>query len=369
MQGYHFPPQDAQPAYGGYSNPQLLAPQQWPQHGEPQPHEISYQGYGDSDPSPFAAQGHQHQHQGYADSDAEFGEGYYEDEEPRRGRRWLLIAAALVGAIGVGGALAYTYRSIVAPKSRMEAVKTDPGVKVKVGSKEERPPAKIAEPLPPKAIEPPPDDPSPGENQGPRKIKTITITPGSGAQAVDPPATSASAVPGITLYQAPDMPKAPDVPAPSLPSAKKEVVPPPGRVTLGTRPPSPPVEKEAEAEEPPVAEAPPPRKVAVVAPKLPSPAPPRATKEAPSGSGMFVPVLKSEKSSEGAMKAYADLHQRYPEVLGGKSFDVLEADLSARGLGTMYRVVVGPPGSQNWATSVCAQLKAAGYVGCWVKEY
>ena len=61
------------------------------------------------------------QHQGYADSDAEFGDGYYEDEEPRRGKRWLLIAAALVGAIGVGGALAYTYRSIVAPKSRLVA--------------------------------------------------------------------------------------------------------------------------------------------------------------------------------------------------------------------------------------------------------
>ena len=35
MQGYHFPPPEAQPAYGGYSNPQLLAPQQWPPQGEP----------------------------------------------------------------------------------------------------------------------------------------------------------------------------------------------------------------------------------------------------------------------------------------------------------------------------------------------
>jgi hypothetical protein len=48
---------------------------------------------------------------------------------------------------------------------------------------------------------------------------------------------------------------------------------------------------------------------------------------------------------------------------------VQEADLSARGLGTMYRLVVGPPGSHNAARGVCTQLKTAGYEGCWVKEY
>ena len=55
--------------------------------------------------------------------------------------------------------------------------------------------------------------------------------------------------------------------------------------------------------------------------------------------------------------------------LGSKTPDVQEADLSARGLGTMYRVVVGPPGSHNSARGVCTQLKTAGYEGCWVKEY
>ena len=233
MQGYHFPPPDAQPAYG-YSNPQLLAPQQWPQHGAPQqPYEVNYQAYG-ADPGALQRGGHA-QHQGYTDGDADFGDGYYEDEEPRRGKRWLLIAAALVGAIGVGGALAYTYRSIVAPKSRLVA--TEPGGKVKVGSAE-RPPVKAADETAPKATDAPAqEDPPPGggDNQGPRAVKTITIKPGSGAPA--------PVIPGITLYTPPE------ASAPPQPSAKektKEVQPPPSRVTIGTPPPAPPpAEKEA----------------------------------------------------------------------------------------------------------------------------
>jgi hypothetical protein len=82
-----------------------------------------------------------------------------------------------------------------------------------------------------------------------------------------------------------------------------------------------------------------------------------------------VAVLSSQKSSMDALKIYADLQQKYPDVLGSKTPDVQEADLSARGLGTMYRLVVGPPGSHNAARGVCTQLKTAGYEGCWVKEY
>jgi hypothetical protein len=110
----------------------------------------------------------------------------------------------------------------------------------------------------------------------------------------------------------------------------------------------------------------PPIKKAVASPKVaPPPAPPKLS----TGSGMYVAVIKSEKSSMDAMKTYADLQQEYPQVLADKSFEVQEVDLSARKLGTMYRIVVGPPGSHNWAVSLCAQLKEAGYKGCWVKEY
>lgn len=70
-----------------------------------------------------------------------------------------------------------------------------------------------------------------------------------------------------------------------------------------------------------------------------------------------------------ALKAFADLQQRYAGVLQNKIPDVQEADLSARGLGTMYRAVVGPPGSREAANDICGQLKSAGYTGCWVTPY
>jgi hypothetical protein len=215
---------------------------------------------------------------------------------------------------------------------------------------------------PPKVTEPPAqeDPPGGGDGQGPRTVKTITFGPGGGPppSSVVPPVS----IPGITLY------KPPEAQAPPVPPAKekaKEVQPPPGRVTIGTPPPEPPPAAKEEDEDPPAPVAPPVKKTAVVVPKAP---PPPKARESGSGLG-FVAVIKSEKTSMDAMKAYADLQQMYPEVLGGKSFDVQEADLSARGLGTMYRVLVGPPGSHNAASGVCAQLKAAGYVGCWVKEY
>jgi hypothetical protein len=148
-------------------------------------------------------------------------------------------------------------------------------------------------------------------------------------------------------------------------------------VVIGVPPPAPPVnetketkETKQEEEAPPEAPPPPvktaPKIAALAKDKAPTtPRPPR-----PVGSTLgFVAVLKSEKSSIEATKTLADLQQKYPEVLEGKSFDVQEADLSDRNLGTMYRVVVGPPGSHNAATALCTQLKAAGYVGCWVKEF
>src|SRR5262245_65101854 len=54
--------------------------------------------------------------------------GEDEGDEPRRGRRGLVIAGALVGAIGLGGAMAYTYKTFLATPTRAPVVKvTDSG--------------------------------------------------------------------------------------------------------------------------------------------------------------------------------------------------------------------------------------------------
>lgn len=373
--GYHFPPPEPQPAYG-YSNPQLLAPQQWPQQGEPQAYEVNYQPYA-GDPGPFQHAGPEQHHQGYADADAEYGDDYYEDEEPRRGKRWILIVGALVGAIGVGGALAYTYRSLVAPKSRLEAVRSDPNVKVRAGlpDTDSRPPVRIAETPEAAAPEPPTDAALSGsDNRGPRTVKTIPVMPDSEAQEPSaPPVTPA--IPGIVMYQQPSVPAPPAraAPPPAVEApvqAEPEPTPEPepsGRLAVDDTPPPPPPPAAEEPQNEPLAAAPPPprqERTAAIAPRPPAARP----REASSGLG-YVAVLFSKKSSMDALKGFADLQQKYGEVLGDKTPDVQEADLSARGLGTMYRLVVGPPGSHNAARGVCTQLRAAGYEGCWVKEY
>ena len=52
------------------------------------------------------------QQQAYAEPEAEYDDGLEDgDDELRSGRRWMVIAVALVGAIGLGGGLAYTYKT------------------------------------------------------------------------------------------------------------------------------------------------------------------------------------------------------------------------------------------------------------------
>src|SRR6185436_19155457 len=92
-----------------------------------------------ADPGPFNGQ----QRQGYGEADAEYDEEFTDGEEPRSGRRWIFIAAiALVGAVGVGGAVAYTYKSLSAP-ARVPIVTTKDAAKDKLAKRlaDEAPPA------------------------------------------------------------------------------------------------------------------------------------------------------------------------------------------------------------------------------------
>jgi hypothetical protein len=199
------------------------------------------------------------------------------------------------------------------------------------------------------------------EPGGPRRVRTIPITPGGGPPGIQiaPPAQAAApppSVPGIMLENVGPRPQ-----------QRAEPQRPPQRVTIGQPPPPP-----QQAEEPPPA---PTRKVVAV----PPPAAPPAVSKAPSktaaappptntGAG-YVAVLSSQKSRMDALKVFADLQQKYGNALSGKTPDVQEADLSSRGLGTVYRLVIGPPGSRDAASSFCSQVKAAGHKDCWVTTY
>jgi cell division septation protein DedD len=61
------------------------------------------------------------------------------------------------------------------------------------------------------------------------------------------------------------------------------------------------------------------------------------------------------------------MQQKYGTILQNKTPDVQEANLGEKG--TYHRLLVGPPGSRDSASSVCVQLKAEGYAGCWVTAY
>ena len=87
---------------------------------------------------------------------------------------------------------------------------------------------------------------------------------------------------------------------------------------------------------------------------------------AASGAG-YVAVLSSQKSRMDALKIFANMQEKYGEVLSSRTPDVQEANLGEKGV--WYRLVVGPPGSREAAASLCTQLKAAGYSGCWVTAY
>ncbi|MEM8548544.1 MAG: SPOR domain-containing protein [Pseudomonadota bacterium] len=78
-------------------------------------------------------------------------------------------------------------------------------------------------------------------------------------------------------------------------------------------------------------------------------------------------VPKSATSRIEALKRFADIQQTYGSVLTGKSPDVREANLGARG--SYHRLMVGPPGSRDGANQLCSRLKSSGYSGCWVTAY
>ena len=95
---------------------------------------------------------------------------------------------------------------------------------------------------------------------------------------------------------------------------------------------------------------------------------PKVAAATPAKTSGFVAVLGFQKSRVEALKMFADLQQKYP-ALQGKVPDIVESDQSARGLGTIYRVVVGPPSSRDSVTGLCAQMSTAGFKGCWPLAY
>jgi SPOR domain len=360
-----YPPSPA-PGYG----PQAAAPV-WNQHPDPRGFDLGnympvQQGYG----PPAHDGGHFPAPQGdYDEGEVEYDDTM-DDDEPGRGRRGALIAAALVGAIALGGAMAYTYKAFLgtgggrAPLIRL----SDSGpVKIKPDDPGGREFAhtdkkllnRLGDATPPASEAEAQDDRASEDPNAPRKVRIIPITPAAGTvtTASVPPRPAGGptpvSVPGVMLEMGP--PPAARPPAQSPAAAPRAQTSPPVKV-VSAEPPSA------------IEVAPPPARKPAAAPKVVVPKVKQPSAAAPtSGGSGFVAVLASKKSRMDALKAFADLQQKYGDVLAAKTPDVQEADLGDKGL--WYRAVVGPPGSREAATSVCSQLKTAGHAGCWVAAY
>lgn len=418
MGGYSPQPQHREPA--PYQQPayQAQAPMAQPSHADWGQH----QGYGQPaaepslDPSAYAADHAQSygsdQQMGAADPNQEYAEDEeYEYDEAPRGK-WMKIAAALVGAIVVGGGLAYAYTSLVAGGSGQPPViksasgpskikPADPGGK-KFANAESKLMGRLNEgsgaaadasgvkkvsTVPVAAdgsLVPPPEAPA----QAPAAPAADDAFPGSGATlagtlspgspAAPPAAVAAAADQPVTVTPPKALEKPIEMAAAAADQAKPSVSP---TVTNS-------ISAAAAATQPAAAPATPPavKKVATAATAAPAaavtaPAAAPAVKKAvatpaavaPTSTGNgYVAVLASvpvsNSSRINALKQFADMQQKYGAVLQNKMPDVREANLGEKG--TYHRLLVGPPGSREGAQALCGSLKAAGYPdSCWVTAY
>jgi hypothetical protein len=340
---------------------------------------------------------------GYGETDNEYDEALgEEEEEPRRGRRGLMIVAALVGAIGLGGGMAYGYKLLFPSRTGPVAVIKDTQGPVKFKPEvadgkgfahtDKKLVNRLGDDTGPTRAAPPASTDQADERAGddpnaPRKVRLIPIPTGGGqpppaqAMAAAPPPAAAPApapmvgLPGVMLENMGPPPGArAQMPPQPPPAAASAQMPPPAAAAPARPAQPPPVRVVTASSAPPAAEAaaPPPAKTPVPKSQAAKP-PPAKVKEASahappasSGSG-YVAVLSSQKSRMDALKIFANMQEKYGDVLSSRTPDVQEANLGEKGV--WYRLVVGPPGSRDAASGVCSQLKTAGYSGCWVTAY
>jgi SPOR domain len=392
---------DSEPALSDWTNGQHAQSQQQGGHTQGgQGYEFG-DAHGGHNDMGFAQAAGGELEQGYAEEDGP----EYEAEETGRSRRPMMIAAALAGAIVIGAGFSYGYKSFLGGgatgnppmvKSSVEPSKTKPA---DAGGKQfAHSDSKIMGRLGDGSA---PAAGAEADANGSRKVSTLVVgrdgsiqapvTAPVEAAAAAPAAPAAAApiadggVPGMMVVDALGTNKVKTAAAAvagganAAQAAVQQVaaVAPPAQKVIVTPPPAAKALPEATGSIEPQAAAPTPapkkvKKVAAAAPAVVNDA---ATAAAPSvasgGTNGFVAVLasvpKSGSSRIDALKRFADMQQKYGNVLGGKTPDVAEANLGAKG--AYHRLVVGPPGSREQASTVCSQLKSQGYADCWVTSY
>jgi hypothetical protein len=349
------------PAHGDQAGAAYPAQEDWG-HGEEYGHEPSLDG------------GYSQQAYGQ-DQVGALEQSYAEDDyevEPRRRSKLPLIAAAVAGALLCGGGLAYGYKTFLGPVPSGDTplIKTSSiPSKVKPDDPGGR---KFAHSEPSimggssKVMGGPLGDGAegPSATDNARKVQTVEVRPdgsvvasdaSSGAADDSGPSHAAASASALDFPTAGETGAAEPSPSPQV-IAKAEPAPPP------------PAAREEVADEAPAPVSEPKKvqskKVAAVS------APTTPIGPAPTGAGwvaVLASVPVSSNSQMDSLKQFADMQQKYGDVLGDKTPSVQEANLGEKG--RYHRLVVGPPSSRDSASSICGSLKSAGFTGCWVMQY
>lgn len=330
------------------------------------------------------------QDQGYADDDLG-----YEQEEPPRRKSTMMIAAVLAASVVVGGGLMYAYDSLLgssAGDGNTPVVKNAAGpTKVKPadpgGMKFDHADSKVMGRLGEGGDASAPAGDALDAN-GTRKVSTLKVNPdgtiqppdvatapAEAAPAAPAPAVTPAGIPGLSVVDVSgSRPQAGTAPAavPSLAEAGAAAPEKPVIISKPAAPEAAPAAPAAVAKKQPAA---PPaekveKKVAVVTP--PQTAAPAAAPAGPKPTGAgFVAVLASVPatgtSQLDALRQFAELKTKYASLLADKTPEVQSANLGEKG--TYHRLLAGPPGSQESVKTLCSNLKAAGYTGCWPLAY
>lgn len=305
--------------------------------------------------------------QSYAEDDAQY------EDEPRRGG-WKKIVGLVACTVLVGGGIAIGYSTIMGPGGDGKNTPLVRGATGPSKVKPSEPGGKQFAHTDSKIMGRLSEDGSEegSDPAGVRKVPVVSVGRDGTIQAPDASEQTRAvvAVPGLTVIDGLD-----NGPSPTRPAGPGAATPPvqmvassEARAPVVVAPPK----TSAAADKTPetaavqtkaaVPKADAPKKVAAAAPADVGPK--------PTGAG-YVAVLASVPASDSsridALKQFADMQQKYSVILQNKTPDVQEANLGEKG--TYHRLLVGPPGSRDSASSLCVQLKAQGYSGCWVTAY
>jgi cell division protein FtsN len=182
-----------------------------------------------------------------------------------------------------------------------------------------------------------------GPDGGPRKVKTLVVRP-DGSVAPSEPESTAAVADGSAAAPA----QSEDTAAEAAPAAPAEA---PAAAAATPLP----------AAAAPAAPAPAQQQTAALAPQAAAPA---AEEPQPAASAKYVVQVGSKKNQTEALATFADIQQKYPSLLGNYRPIVQKASLGSKG--TWYRLRIGPIDDKTAAYKLCTQLKSQGLPDCLV---